>query len=612
MKIFSDNIIRRLRNFRENVNIMLYDSKSRAMGVLDFLSIIAALVGVAALLFDHGFENTERNSAAIHFMFRSVIVFYYVKFFLGYLYSFSPKKYFREYRVNGILLGIILCVLIYDATSPVFVNDLLKTVLDVDNPRMFSVVVEQVSFVILLIIEIGRASSFLPSMQMSAQKLFVLSFVVLILSGTGLLMLPKMTVEGVNLHFVDALFTATSASCVTGLSTVDIAMYFTLRGQIIIMFLAQLGGLNIITFATFFLILSKKSIGIKNQALIKDSLDERNFSDSMRLLKEIFYSTFIIEGVGAVLIFFNWSNNTPFLDFYQKAYYSVFHSIMAFNNAGFSLFEGNLFNFYCRNAYVLQFVITVLIFLGGIGFPVIKDVLGDFFFKKKGRINRKWALNTRIVVFTSLALIVIGTTFFMIFEWNSSLRDHPWGGKIIVSLFQAVTARTAGFQSVDFSILMNPTLILLMMLMFIGASPVSTGGGIKTTTFAVLVLSAINTIKGRERINVEHSQISNSAVLRAMTILLFSACFVILGTIVLSFTDPDKEMIGLVFEQVSAFTTTGLSTGITPDLSTGSKVTLIVSMFMGRIGLLTFGFALINKIKAEPDYKYPKARIIVG
>ncbi len=612
MKIFSDNIIRRLRNFRENVNIMLYDSKSRAMGVLDFLSIIAALVGVAALLFDHGFENTERNSAAIHFMFRSVIVFYYVKFFLGYLYSFSPKKYFREYRVNGILLGIILCVLIYDATSPVFVNDLLKTVLDVDNPRMFSVVVEQVSFVILLIIEIGRASSFLPSMQMSAQKLFVLSFVVLILSGTGLLMLPKMTVEGVNLHFVDALFTATSASCVTGLSTVDIAMYFTLRGQIIIMFLAQLGGLNIITFATFFLILSKKSIGIKNQALIKDSLDERNFSDSMRLLKEIFYSTFIIEGVGAVLIFFNWSNNTPFLDFYQKAYYSVFHSIMAFNNAGFSLFEGNLFNFYCRNAYVLQFVITALIFLGGIGFPVIKDVLGDFFFKKKGRINRKWALNTRIVVFTSLALIVIGTTFFMIFEWNNSLRDHPWGGKIIVSLFQAVTARTAGFQSVDFSILMNPTLILLMMLMFIGASPVSTGGGIKTTTFAVLVLSAINTIKGRERINVEHSQISNSAVLRAMTILLFSACFVILGTIVLSFTDPDKEMIGLVFEQVSAFTTTGLSTGITPDLSTGSKVTLIVSMFMGRIGLLTFGFALINKIKAEPDYKYPKARIIVG
>lgn len=425
-------------------------------------------------------------------------------------------------------------------------------------------------------------------------------------------MLPKMTVEGVNLHFVDALFTATSASCVTGLSTVDIAMYFTLRGQIIIMFLAQLGGLNIITFATFFLILSKKSIGIKNQALIKDSLDERNFSDSMRLLKEIFYSTFIIEGVGAVLIFFNWSNNTPFLDFYQKAYYSVFHSIMAFNNAGFSLFEGNLFNFYCRNAYVLQFVITALIFLGRDRIPGDKGRVGRFFLQKERTYKPQMGSQHEDSGIYFAGADCHRNHIFYDLRMEQSLRDHPWGGKIIVSLFQAVTARTAGFQSVDFSILMNPTLILLMMLMFIGASPVSTGGGIKTTTFAVLVLSAINTIKGRERINVEHSQISNSAVLRAMTILLFSACFVILGTIVLSFTDPDKEMIGLVFEQVSAFTTTGLSTGITPDLSTGSKVTLIVSMFMGRIGLLTFGFALINKIKAEPDYKYPKARIIVG
>lgn len=612
MKIFSDNIIRRLRNFRENVNIVLYDSKSRAMGALDFLSIIAALVGVAALLFDHGFENTERNSAAIHFMFRSVIVFYYIKFFLGYLYSFSPKKYFKEYRVNGILLGIILCVLIYDATSPVFVNDLLKTLLGVDNPKMFSVFVEQVSFVILLVVEIGRATSFLPSMQLSAQKLFVLSFVVLILSGTGLLMLPKMTVEGVNLSFVDALFTATSASCVTGLSTVDIATYFTIRGQVIIMFLVQLGGLNIITFATFFLILSKKSIGIKNQALIKDSLNERNFSDSMGLLREILFSTFIIEGIGAVLIFFNWSNNTPFLDFYQKAYYSVFHSIMAFNNAGFSLFEGNLFNFYCRHAYVLQFVIAVIAFLGGIGFPVIKDVLGDVFFKKNGRINRKWSLNSKIVVYTSLILIVFGAILFLATEWNNSLRDHSFGGKIISSVFQSMAARTSGFQSVDFSILMHPTMMFFILLMFIGASPASTGGGIKTTTFAVLVLSAINTIKGKEHLNIEHYNISNSIVLRAMTILLFSACFVILGTIVLSFTDPDKEIISLAFEQVSAFTTTGLSTGITSGLSTGSKITLIVSMFMGRIGLLTFGFALINKIKAEPDYKYPKARIIVG
>ena len=345
--------------------------------------------------------------------------------------------------------------------------------------------------------------------------------------------------------------------------------------------------------------------------MIKDSLEARNFKESIFLLKEIFYSTLIIETIGAILIFFNWSNNTPFLDVYQKAYYSVFHSIAAFNNAGFSLFQDNLFSFYCRNAYVLQFIIAILIILGGIGFPVIKDIFTDSL-KKEGRINHKWSLNTRIVVFTTVFLIVIGTVFFMAFEWNNSLKEHSWGGKVVVSFFQSVTSRTAGFQSVDFGTVLNPTLLLVIMLMFVGASPASTGGGIKTSTFFVLVLSALNTVRGKQRVNIEHSQISNSAIFRAMTILFFSAIFVIIGTIVLSFTDPQYATIKLLFEEVSGFSTTGLSTGITPYLSDGGKITLIVTMFMGRIGLLTFGFALINKMKPEPAYKYPEARIIIG
>ncbi|MDD4819858.1 MAG: TrkH family potassium uptake protein [Flavobacteriales bacterium] len=612
MSFLDENIIRRLRNIRESVNILLYDSKKRATKIMDVMSVAAALLGIAALLFDHGFENSSYNAHVIHITFRCIITFYYVKFVLGYLYSFTPKKYFKDYKVNGILLGIILCVLIYDATSPVWVGELLKNLLDIDDPKLFSILVEQTSFLLLLIIELGRASSFLPAMRMSAQKLFTLSFMILIFVGAGLLMLPRMSVAQYDVSFVDALFTATSASCVTGLSVNEISEVFTLRGQLVIMLLIQFGGLNIITFATFFLILSKKNIGIKNQALIKDSLDAKNFTDSMQLLKEIFVSTFVIESIGAILIFFNWSNNTPFIDFYQKAYFSIFHSISAFNNAGFSLFQNGMMNYYCQNAYVLQFVIALLIILGGIGFPVIKDVFGDVIFKRHGKINRKWSLNTKIVVFTSLCLIFIGMFFFMLFEWNNGLKSHQWGGKIIVSFFQSVSARTAGFSSVDFSMLFNPTLILFIILMFIGASPVSTGGGIKTSTFTILLLSAINTIKGKERIDLEHSQVSNSAVLRSMTILLFSACFVILGTIILSFTQPGEDMMKLVFEEVSAFTTTGLSTGITPNLTTSSKIMLIVSMFMGRIGLLTFGFALISKIKPEPDYHYPKARIVIG
>ena len=602
MPFSKENIIRYLRNLRESVNILIYDSKPAVTRTLNVLSILAALAGIAGLVLEYGFESSARTSQWVGYIFRTIIVFYYTKFVLGYLYSFSPRKYFNEYRTSGILLAVLLLVFIYK-------NYLTA---GTDTAASFSSVVEQIAFLVLLAIEIGRASSLLPSTRLSAQKLFVLSFVMLILVGTALLMLPKMSSQGTDLSFIDALFTASSASCVTGLSTVDISTTFSLRGQVIVMLLVQAGGLNMITFATFFLILSKRNIGISNQALIKDSLEARNFKESIFLLKEIFTSTLAIETVGAVLIFFNWSNSTPFLDVYQKAYYSIFHSITAFNNAGFSLFQDGLFNYYCRNAYVLQFIIAILVILGGIGFPVLKDVLFDA--RKKNRQNtaRKWNLHTRIVIFSSAILLVAGTLLFMAFEWNNSLEGHSLGGKIMTSFFQSVTTRSSGFNTVDFSIVLNPTLLLVMMLMYVGASPASAGGGIKTTTLAVLLLAALNTVRGKQRVNLEHSQISTGAIFKAMTIMLFSGMFIILGTMVLSFTDPQHGMIALVFEEISGFTTTGLSTGITSELSSGGKITLIVSMFMGRIGLLTFGFALTNRMKPKPTYKYPEAHVIIG
>lgn len=609
MSFSKENIVRSLRNLRENINILIYDSKPIVTRCINVLSIAAALAGIVGLILEYGFENTRQTSRWIEYIFRTIIVFYYVKFLLGYLYSFSPRKYFNEYRTNGILLGILLLVFIYNHFIFQNTPDLAEENTQTASIRLTGIV-QQIAFLLLLAVEIGRAASLLPSTRLSAQKLFVLSFIVLILVGTALLMLPKMSVEGIS--FVDALFTASSASCVTGLSTVDIHSTFTLRGQLIVMLLVQAGGLNMITFATFFLILSKRNIGISNQALIKDSLEARNFKESIFLLKEIFTSTLVIETIGAILIFFNWSNSTPFLDFYQKAYYSIFHSITAFNNAGFSLFQDGLFNYYCRNAYVLQIVIALLVILGGIGFPVLKDVLFDARKKNRQNTSRKWTLHTRIVIFSSLILIVIGTVAFMAFEWNNSLQGHSWGGKIVASFFQSVTTRSSGFNTVDFSLVLNPTLLLVIMLMYVGASPASAGGGIKTTTMAVLLLSAFNTVRGKQRVNLERSQISNGAIFKAMTIMLFSGMFIILSTMVLSFTDPQHSMIALVFEEVSGFTTTGLSTGITPLLSTGGKITLIVSMFMGRIGLLTFGFALTNRMKPKPTYNYPEAHVIIG
>lgn len=608
MPFFQENFIRRLRNLRENINILLYDSKNVVTRMLNLLSILAALAGIAGLILAYGFENTPRLSLWIKHIFRGIILFYYLKFFIGYLYSFSPRKYFKEYQVNAILLAILLCVFLYKS----FLAQPPDPLTGKSEYGMLSSIVEQVAFLVLLVVEIGRASALLPATRLSPQKLFVLSFLLLILAGAALLMLPQMSAEGTKVSFIDALFTSTSASCVTGLSTVDIAATFSLRGQIIIMLLVQFGGLGILTFATFFLILAKRNIGISNQALIKDSLDARNFKESIFLLKDIFIATLAIETIGAILIFFNWSNSTPFLDVYQKAYYSVFHSIAAFNNAGFSLFEGNLFNYFCRNAYMLQIIIAVLAILGGIGFPVLKDIFSDSRKRFLPSVKRRWSLNTRIVVFTSCFLIVLGTVLFMVFEWNHSLQEHSLGGKIVVSFFQSASSRTSGFNSVDFGQVLNPTLLLLIILMFIGASPASTGGGVKTTTFFILFVSAINTVRGKQRVNIEHSQIPDSTIFRAMTILLFSMLFVTIGTIVLTFTDSSHDLIELVFEEISAFTTTGLSTGITSVLSDGGKITLIVSMFMGRIGLLTFGFALTRRMKPEPAYKYPEAHVILG
>jgi Trk-type K+ transport system membrane component len=242
---------------------------------------------------------------------------------------------------------------------------------------------------------------------------------------------------------------------------------------------------------------------------------------------------------------------------------------------------------------------------------VIRDIFGDIMFRRKNKINRKWSLNTKVCIYTTLILIGVGMFFFTLFEWNGSLKNMTWGESMVMSFLQSATTRTSGFNSMDFGVMNIPTLIIFIILMFIGASPVSTGGGIKTTTISVLVLQAINTVKGKNRLNLSHQEIPQSVIFRSMTILLFSLCFVVAGTIILTFTQPGVDIINLVFEQVSAFATTGLSTGITPQLTTASKVVIIISMFCGRIGMLTFGFALIRSIKQEPDMIYPKASILV-
>lgn len=419
-----------------------------------------------------------------------------------------------------------------------------------------------------------------------------------------------MTVSGIKP--IDALFTSTSACCVTGLVVVDTSMCFTLKGKTIIMFLIQAGGLNIISFATLFATFYRNSAGIKMQSLIKDIVSTDKLSNTRELLRKIFLYSIFIELTGAVLLFITWPNELIFRGIGEKIYFSLFHSVSAFNNAGFALFTDNLYTITVKHAYNLQLVIAALIFLGGIGFIVLEDVFSLKNIRERRKIKwKRLHAHSRIALYTSGILIGAGALVLFLVEYKNTLSGYGVYGSIVSSLFQSVTCRTAGFNTVDISHLGQPIIIFMMFLMFIGASPGSTGGGIKTTTFSVILRSAISTIKGRKNVEIVKHTISSDTISRAYSIALFSISLIFISTFALSITEPDKSFLSLLFEEISAFGTVGLSTGITSSLSFAGKSIIILTMYIGRIGTLTLALAITKRV-IFTKYRYSEINVLVG
>jgi potassium uptake TrkH family protein len=437
------------------------------------------------------------------------------------------------------------------------------------------------------------------------------SFIVLILSGSGLLMLPEMSVSN-NMKYINALFTSTSACCVTGLTVIDTATCFTTKGQAIIMLLIQLGGINIISFATFFATFYGPSSGLKQQSLLKDLLSTHGLSDTRMILRRVVFFSISIELVGAICLLLSWYNYLPVHEFRDILFYAAFHSVSAFNNAGFALFTTNLMDESIKHLYFSHWVIMGLIFLGGIGFSALQDMFGAKSIRYRLRNPwKKLQVQTKIVLHTSIALILVGAVAFYLLERNNTLKDMTVFEWITASFFQSVTARTAGFNSVDFSKLGQPVLLVIIVLMYIGASPGSTGGGIKTTTFLALFKSASATIRGKKNIEVFKHTLSFDTIDKAYSIALFSFVLIIVSTFFLSITEQNFSFMSLLFEEVSAFGTVGLSVGITPYLTDAGKIIIILTMFVGRIGTLTLAIALIRKV-AYAQYTYPRAEIMIG
>jgi trk system potassium uptake protein TrkH len=450
----------------------------------------------------------------------------------------------------------------------------------------------------------------LPLRFLSPERTLILSFLIIILVGTGLLSLPYAARQE-SASFINALFTATSAVCVTGLIVVDTGSFYSQFGQVVILTLIQVGGLGIMTFSVFFYLLLGRSIGIRDRRIIQDTFSQSPIRNIYVLLKSVFLFTIVIEFVGALLLFIGWIDHFPLM---TALYFSLFHAISAFCNAGFSLFSDSFVGF--QNNILVNLSLTSLIILGGIGFIVLKEMVGIGFEKNT---PPRISLHSKVVLTTTAALIILGTLFIFLIERDDSLLKFPLGEQILISYFQSVTSRTAGFNTIPMVSLSNATLFLLVIFMFIGASPGSCGGGIKTTNLATLVSLAVNRYKGSERANLFKRSVPPETVSRSISVILASVFAVTMITIFLLITQlgdlSHSESRGLfldyLFETVSAFGTVGLSMGVTTKLDTAGKLIIIAMMLLGRLGPLTLAFAMAKSVK-KGEFQYAEENIIVG
>lgn len=439
-----------------------------------------------------------------------------------------------------------------------------------------------------------------PLRTVTPAQFLALGYLVMISFGTLLLLLPISTVDGQGLSLVDSLFTATSATAVTGLVVVTTGTHFTLFGQLVVMFLIQVGGLGIMTVSTLFALFLGKKIGLKERMIIQEDLNQLKMSGVVRLVKYILFMTLIIEGTGALLLFFRLFRDMPPG---QAFYFSVFHSISAFNNAGFDLFGNSLEN-YAGDLY-MNLVMASLILLGGMGFTVIVEL-----FRKKGLSQA--SLHTRMVIRITLLLLVTAFlgVFFLEMQNPDTLQGLCLKERFLASFFLSVTPRTAGFHTIPTGNLQSQTLFLLILLMFIGASPGSTGGGIKTTTFGCLLFAVLSNVRGKQDVEIFQRRLSQELIFKSLSIAFLSLVLILFMMMILSITE-DSPFLSIFFETFSAFGTVGLSTGITSDLSIWGRLLITITMFCGRLGPLTLALAF-SKAKGRQLYRYPEEKIMVG
>ncbi|MEA3328594.1 MAG: TrkH family potassium uptake protein [Candidatus Omnitrophota bacterium] len=451
--------------------------------------------------------------------------------------------------------------------------------------------------------------------KLSPPQIVALSFLLVIIIGTVLLSLPISIQGRETIDIIDAIFTATSATCVTGLIVKDTGSFFSPFGRAIILLLFQCGGLGIMTLSTLFAVLLGRKLTIRRNVIVQSALGRHKIEGLTTLVKYILCFTFGIELLGAGLLFLRWIQG-PGVSIKQAAWWSVFHAVSAFCNAGFSLFSDSFAGY--RGDWYVILVMSIMIILGGLGFVVLMDTRKlKFWRRNKAFIFKTLNLQSKVVLTLTVFLILIGIIFFLFSEGQNTLKGLSFKDKILVSSFQSVTSRTAGFNTINIGALRMGTLFFLMFLMFIGASPGSTGGGIKTATFGVVAAGLWAMIKNKKEVSIFKRTIPKDVVRKALVVFLMALGWILLFSLALSVVEGENvgrssnSFLPMLFEVTSAFGTVGLSTGLSSNLTSLGKVLIILTMYAGRIGPLTLALAIALR-EEKVIYRYPEERIMVG
>lgn len=584
---------------------------------MDGVTYVMSVVLIFTLVYEHGFLISSAELLLINRLYHAVWIVFLTNTSLHILLNYSDTR--RQYRgltwiVSLMLYLTLVPVIFHEPEVPGGVHDFWAFF----HSRLYHVVL----LAVLSLLQLSSGIVRLLGKRTNPSLIFASSFLIFILIGSALLMLPRATYHGIS--FIDALFTATSATCVTGLVTVDVSSTFTPEGVFIIIMLIQIGGLGVMTLTSFFAMFFMGNTSLYNQLVVRDMVSSQSLTSLLSTLLYILGFTLVIEAIGMGVIF--WSiHGTLGMKIEEEMAFSAFHSISAFCNAGFSTLPGNLGNeAVMRHHNLLYVALSFLVILGGIGFPILVNLyqtvayevkrLYHRYIKRNKRAVRKihlYNLNTRIVLIMTAILLLAGTVAIVIFEWNHAFAGMTPEDKWVQAFFNATCPRTAGFSSVGMTTFSVQTLLLMVVLMMIGGGTQSTAGGVKVNVFAVVMLNLRTILTGADRVTIFNRELSHDSIRRSNATLILYLLIVFAGIFTLSLLEPETSVMALVFECTSALSTVGSSLDLTPTLGSDSKAVVIVLMFVGRVGVLTLMSSLIKQQKLT-KYRYPSDNIIIN